>query len=251
MRTLLSALLLPIAVLAHAQLVNGSFENNGVFSLTGWEWTCDTPVGGTYVPPGTGQWSVRKNIGNPNCSPSYLYQRIPFVQSGDYWKVSGWVRVDSTGWNALPHMGFATLNNGDFTTGAWIGSPALSWNYCWITDSVHATATDTAVVYLTCGTDFLGAGWYDGIELEPLLTGIVEPVRVHTYLDEDQILHLSAGEHFISSVQLFDAAGRVLRTEVMERSANVTLATADLVPGVYIVQLSTDAGQGTARFVKG
>ncbi|MBK6542027.1 MAG: hypothetical protein IPG10_12275 [Flavobacteriales bacterium] len=98
MKALLVCFLLLLTTPTNAQLVNGSFESNGAFSLAGWEWTCETPVGGNDVPVGTGQWSVRKNIGDPNCSPNFLYQRIPFAQAGDYWKVSGWVKVDAMGW---------------------------------------------------------------------------------------------------------------------------------------------------------
>ncbi|HMC96835.1 MAG TPA: T9SS type A sorting domain-containing protein [Flavobacteriales bacterium] len=251
MKTLLSAFPLLIAAPACAQLVNGSFENNGAFSLEGWEWTCGTPPGGNDVPPGGGQWSVRKDLGDPDCSPSYLYQRIPFAQPGDHWTVSGWVRVDEVGWDALPRLGLASVNNGTFTTQSWIGSPALVWNFCWITDTVHATATDTAVVLLTCGTGFLGAGWFDGIELEPLTpTGISEPAHVHSYLDEEEVLHLSAGDRPIRGVRLFDAAGRALDRDVQNGPGSMALVTNGLKSGVYLVQLITDAGPATTRFVK-
>ncbi len=249
MKALLVCFLLLLTMPTNAQLVNGSFESNGAFSLAGWEWTCETPVGGNDVPAGTGQWSARKNMGDPNCSPNYLYQRIPFAQAGDYWKVSGWVKVDAVGWDTLPRLGLGSVSNGAFTTQSWIGSPALVWNYCWIWDTVHTTTTDTAVVLLTCGDGFLGAGWFDGIELEPLLTGIGELIDINTYFDPEQILHLSAGEHAIRSVRLFDAAGRVVHADIVA-PGNTALATRDLKPGVYLVQLSTDAGPATTRFVK-
>lgn len=233
----------------YAQLVNKSFEINGAFSSAGWEWTCETPVGGNDVPVGTGQWSVRKNMADPNCSHNHLYQRIPFAQAGDYWKVSGWVRVDAGGWDALPRMGLASVSDGAFTTQSWIGSQALVWNYCWIWDTVHATATDTAVVLLTCGDGFLGAGWFDGTTLEPLLTGINEPINIQTYLDAEQVLHLSAGEHVIHTAHLFDAAGRSLNADIVAQG-RAALSTLALKPGVYLIQLTTDAGPATTRFAK-
>ena len=80
---------------------------------------------------------------------------------------------------------------------------------------------------LTSGDGFLGAGWFDGIELEPLLTGIGELIDINTYFDPEQILHLSAGEHAIRSVRLFDAAGRVVHADIVA-PGNTALATRDL-----------------------
>ncbi len=248
---LFAVLVLAIAP-ASAQLINGSFEDSNGFSLAGWEWTCETPTGGNNVPAGTGQWSVRKNIGSPDCSPSYLYQRIPFAQSGDYWRVGGWVRADEVGWDALPRMGFASVNGGTFTTQSWIGSPAVVWNYCWITDTVYASATDTAVVLLTCGSSFMGAGWYDGIELEPLIpTRIGErTVHLHTYLDEEGGLHVSAGEHSITGAQLIDPAGRMLLAIGRSAGQSPVLRTEMLPTGIYLVRVETDAGATVTRFFK-
>ena len=253
MKYLYTIICVTIASLSHAQLVNGSFESDGAFSLEGWEWTCGTPTPVSDTPPGGGSWAVRNGMGNPDCAPSYLFQRIPFAQSGDIWTLSGWVRADSVGWDALPRMGFSSVQNGEFPFQSQIGSPALYWSYVWITDTVHATATDTAVVLLQSGNGFMGAGWFDGLELMPTdPTGIsTTTVLLHTYLDAQQVLYVSAGSHVIRSVDVFDAAGGRQKVEhQISAPGNSAIRTEALVPGIYLVRAITDVGPLTARFVK-
>jgi hypothetical protein len=252
MRLLTPLAFILLATSADAQLVNGSFESDGAFSLEGWEWTCEEPTPVTDTPPGGGAWAARKNMGNPDCSPSYLFQRIPFAQGGEHWTLGGWVRADSVGWDAVPRMGFSSVNNGEFPFQNQIGNPAPYWSYVWVTDTVHASATDTAVVLLQCGTGFMGGGWFDALDLQPAdPTGLSEAaLHLHTYLDAEEVLYLSAGSP-IRSAQVFDAAGRV--RSVRPHSAapgSVAIGTDALGAGLYIVQAITDAGPATARFVK-
>ncbi len=166
-RTAHLAFLALTSIVTGAQLANPGFEIDGAFSLAGWEWTCEPPTPVTDTPPGGGNWAVRNNMGNPDCSPNYLFQRIPFAQGGEHWTLGGWARIDTVGWDALPRMGFSSVNNGVFGLQSQIGNPAPYWSYIWIADTVHATATDTAVVLLQSGEGFLGAGWFDALELQP------------------------------------------------------------------------------------
>ncbi len=244
--------LVALATSAPAQLVNGSFESDGAFSLAGWEWTCGEPTPVSDTPPGGGAWAVRNAMGDPDCSPSYLFQRLPFAQSGEQWTLSGWVRADSVGWDALPRMGFSSVNGGDFPFQSQIGSPAPYWSYVWITDTVHATPTDTAVVLLQSGNGFLGAGWFDALELLPASTAVPEGTpRLHTYLDAQQVLYLSVRDHAIRSVHLFDAAGGPHAVRTLATSpGSMAIRTEELSAGVYIVRAITDAGPSAARFVK-
>ena len=253
MKALLASALVLLATTSNGQLVNGSFESDGVFSLEGWEWTCEAPTPVTDTPQNGGSWSARLQMGTPDCSPSFLFQRIPFAVSGSHWTLGGWVRIDTIGWDALPRFGFSSIHNGEFPFQSQIGNPAPYWNYCWIADTVHASATDTAVVLLTCGDGFLGAGWFDSMELLPAdPTGLGgTAVHLHTYLDAEQVLFLSAGDKAIRSVQVFDAAGRL--RQLAQRAAapgSVALSTDALNAGVYFVQVLTDAGPATTRFVK-
>lgn len=253
MRHLCATLLFLLATCSRAQLVNGSFESDGVFSLEGWEWTCDEPTAVSDAPAGCGDWAVRLNMGDPDCSPSYLFQRIPFAESGEHWTLGGWARIDTVGWDAIALMGFSSINNGMLAFQSEIGNPAPYWSYVWIADTVHASASDTAVVMLTSGTGFMGAGWFDGLELEPAdPTGMpATRVDLHTYLDAEQTLSVCAREHDIRQVQLFDAAGSRQHAPVRACAPGcAAIGTDALVPGVYLVRADTDAGPAVARFVK-
>ena len=92
--------LLLLTTSSNAQLVNGSFESDGAFSLAGWEWICSEPTSVSDVPPDGGSWAVRVNMGTHDCSPNYLFQRIAFAQGGSHWIFGGWARIDTGGWDA-------------------------------------------------------------------------------------------------------------------------------------------------------
>ena len=76
------------------------------------------------------------------------------------------------------------------------------------------------------------------------------PVRVHAFTDEQGLLHLSAAEQRIRTVRLFDPAGRAVPVLVTLQDGGVTVGTGGLRSGVYVVQVGTDAGPATTRFVK-
>lgn len=140
-----------------------------------------------------------------------------------------------------------------FTFQSRIANSAPYWDHIWIADTVHATANDTAVVLLGSGDGFLGAGWFDGLELQPAdPTGLSElAVKLHTYLDAEQVLYLSAGVRAIRSIQLFDAAGRLWPAQPhVAAPGSMAIRTEGLGVGVYIVRAITDAGPAAVRFVK-
>lgn len=248
----LTILLFAVALPAHAQLINGSFEDANGFSLAGWEWTCAAPVGGTDVPVSAGQWCAGLEAGNLVCSPSYLFQRIPFAVSGTHYILAGWVKTDDAGWGVLPRIGFGSLNNGIITTQSWVGNPAPDWYYCWINDTAHATATDTTVAVLTAGEAFMGQGWFDGIELDPAdPTALDERThRMQFLLDEQGLLHVAVPGREPRSVQLFDATGREVFVEPRIVNGTVLFSTTHLATGVHVLRLLTDDGPMTGRFFK-
>ena len=240
---------------AQAQLINGSFEDGGSFSLSGWEWTCAQPLPVHDAPVGAGEWSVSKNMSSDNCRPSYLFQRIPFAQSGSHWHLSGWLRSDTVGAIAIPFIGFSSVSNGIFAQQNAIGSSGFDWSFVSINDTVHASASDTAVVLLNPSDagGYFGAAWFDGIHLEPFIPlGVDEAIlQLHTFLDEEQIFHVAAVDQVIRNAQLFDATGRCLATGFRHTAFNtVVVSAAALNVGVYIIRVSTDAGEMAVRFVK-
>jgi len=157
------------------------------------------------------------------------------------------------GWDAIALMGFRSINQGVLAFQSGIGNPAPYWSYIWIADTVHATATDTAVVMMTSGTGSVGAGWFDGLVLEQAdPTGMTSThVDPRTYPDAEQTLYVCAKEEDIHGIQLFDAAGS--RQHAPARACApgcAALGTDALVPGIYLVRALTDAGPAVARFVK-
>jgi hypothetical protein len=256
MRNLCTFIGLIIASATSAQIINGTFEDNGVFNLAGWEWTCAQPGPVHQVPIGGGVWSASKNMSNDVCGPSYIFQRIPFAQNGEVWHLSAWVRSDSTGIPALPRISLSSMHNGIFSFQSAIGSAGYNWEHVSINDTVHASATDTAVVLLNPGDvngPLVGAGWFDGVEFTLLIsTGIHEgSIVLHTFIDQDQVLHIAADDRVIRDAQLFDPTGRALPTHThITGTGSVAIGVDALPNGVYIVQVITDAGPVAARFVK-
>ena len=256
MKHLSASLAILIATTSNAQLINGSFEDNGSFSLTGWEWTCESPEPVTTPPPGGGLWAVHKEMGNvKGCWPNYLYQRIPWANDGDVMQLSGWVRSDTIGFIGTPTITFATISNGLFIWDSAIGASGFDWNYVYINDTVHAAEGDTAVVLLNAGVlagPAFGAGWFDAIDLQPLGPQSVSeaPISLHQFLDESMVLHVSCGEHAIRKLSLFDATGRVLSAPMSVASTVASIDTRALIRGIYIVRAATDDGETAARFVR-
>ena len=80
---------------ARAQVVNESFEEDGVFSLNGWQTTDASCLeSATGAPPGGGAWALklqRRNL-QGGCF-GVVYQVIPEAQHGQVWRVRAWVRL--------------------------------------------------------------------------------------------------------------------------------------------------------------
>jgi hypothetical protein len=257
MKHLSAFVALGIATMTNAQLINGSFEDNGAFSLTGWEWTCEDPTPVEDAPYAGGIWSAHKDMGNvKGCWPDYLYQRIPFANDGEVWELSGWVRSDTVGVEAQPHIGLARMNNGLFTLQNAVGSGGYEWAFVTITDTVHAQPGDTAVVLLNAGVlggPAYGAAWFDALDFFQLTSESIHeaPLGLHQYMDENMVLHLSAADRTIRDVRLFDATGRAVPVNTRGTgTTSATIETSTLTKGMYIAQVSTDGGERTARFVK-
>lgn len=256
MKRLSALIALALGLSAPAQLVNGSFEDNGSFSLNGWEWTCETPSAVTMHPLIGGLWSARKEIGNvKGCWPSYLYQRIPWAVDGELYQLTGWVRSDTMGVPANAMIGFATVHSGIFAWDSSVGASGYEWSFVTINDTVHAADGDTAVVLLNPGTlggPAYGAGWFDAIDVQPFMPESVPEVgpSLRQYLDESLVLHLSGGDGPMRNVSLLDAQGRVLHVRTQATASGATIDTRSIPAGVYIVRSSTEAGDVVVRFVR-
>jgi hypothetical protein len=254
----LFALILSFA--ASAQIINGSFETNGTFSLQGWEWACGEPQPVMDAPNGGGVWSVSVQPGQAKgCFPRYLYQRLPNAQNGELYTISGWVRCAEDNVNICigAYFGFGSIHSGTFHLEENVGTSETVWNFVSIEDTIEVSNGDTALVILNSG--FIGGpiSPLSGLFDEIFVTG---PEGIHAF-NAPQLglrfdasgntLMASVAGQTIRAIDLFDLTGRKLPRAVRSMGGRtLSMQTTDLPDGVYIVHVSTEAGECAARFVK-
>ncbi len=108
------AVLLFGAGVAQAQIVNESFEEDGQFSLAGWQATEGScQEGSGLTPPGGGAWSLRLHRRNlqGGCY-GVVYQVIPQMRSGEVWRVQASVRLPA-GRGGTARLYWTTFENAD------------------------------------------------------------------------------------------------------------------------------------------
>ncbi len=242
---------------ANAQLVNGSFEVNGGFSLQGWEWTCGEPQGLMDAPTGGGSWSATKEPGQAKgCFPSYLFQRLPGTPNGSLLTVTGWLRCPESFENVClgAFMGFGSVHSNNFQVGDNVGTAEVDWQFMTFTDTIELAAGDTAIVLLNSG--FIGGpvnplpGYFDNLEVEvsQSISERTRPIISHYPDPVTDVLHVGSAER-IERIVLFDGAGKLVRS-VKASATTEHLTTGDLPAGEYVVSVLTVSGEGTFRFVK-
>jgi hypothetical protein len=260
MKHLSTFVALGIATMANAQLINGSFEDNGNYTPVGWEWTCNDPVPFMNAPPGGGLWSASKEPSQAKgCFPSFIYQRLPEAQNGDLLTLSGWVRCSEGFENFCigAYIGFGSVGNGAFTVEEHVGTSDPEWTFVYITDTIEVAAGDTAIVVLSSG--FIGGpaaplpGQFDELTLSGPegVQDIQAPALALHPQEAEDILRVSCSGSALRTLRLFDLTGRnvPLRTERTDRTT-VSADISELPTGAYIVQAMTNAGEVAARFVK-
>lgn len=257
MKHLYTALAVVAASAAHAQLINGSFEENGEFSLSGWEWTCDDPQAQMDVPAGGGMWSAWKQSGHAKgCFPNELYQRLPDVQYGVLYLLSGWVKCPMDEFSACigGSIGFGTINNGAFAFAQMTTSSDTNWAFITAEHVFDPGVGDTAIVILNSG--FIGGpinplpAGFDQLTLD-ISNSISEKPRPKLSLFvEPSSGRLNVGSTArMRSLECFDATGRRL----LDQRAAGTSAVLDLAgfgDGAYLLRVNTESGTLTSRFVK-
>lgn len=240
----------------NAQLINGSFEDDGTPSLSNWEWTCADPGQPNDAAPSSGAWSATKEAGHAKgCFPSYLYQRLPWVPNGAIVMLSGWVRCDSADICLGAFLGLGTLNNGAFALEENTGTVDPTWTYVSLTDTAQFGSGDTLVLVLNAG--MIGgpispsSGHFDGLQVG-IWMGIDEQTawELHQHFDAG-VLSLATGGPWIGSLDLFDATGRAMSVHLLRRErARADVDVSALRTGVYLVKVRTDRGDRVVRFVK-
>ena len=242
---------------ASAQLVNGSFEVNGGFTLQGWEWTCADPQALPEAPVGGGNWSAFKEPGHAKgCFPSYLFQRLPDVQYGIPYQLSGWVKCPQDEFSVClgGSIGFGTISNGQFTLAQNVTSQSEEWTFLTIDHVFDPGIGDTAIVVLNSG--FIGGpinplpAGFDHLTLD-LANGVGEPLPVHISLIPDPVTdRLNVGSTVpVRRLELFDATGRTVIVQAASGTTTI-MDVSNLLDGAYILRATTTEGIFTRRFSK-
>ncbi|MBL8003245.1 MAG: T9SS type A sorting domain-containing protein [Flavobacteriales bacterium] len=253
--TLLGALVsaFPVA----AQVVNGSFEQAGQFSLAGWEWTCSTPspvVGGA---PAAGNWAVSKEAGQTQgCFPSYLYQRLPGFADGEVLHMAAWLRCDAGPACLGAYMGLGRINNGLIELEENTGASDTSWTYVMFSDTVELATDDTLVLVLNAGMIGgpiqPGMGQFDDVSVT-LAQGVDEndrPVVLHYPDPATDVLRVSMDRGDVRGVRILDAQGRLVRREPGNGGRLLTLDVAALAAGPHVAVVELADGAFAFRFIK-
>lgn len=243
------------STLAHAQLVNGSFEQDGQFSDTGWTGTCAQPGGGNEGAPGAGIWHATVMPGNfQGCYPAYLYQPIPGAMDGQLYLVGGWVRCNTEEPCLGGYLGIGRWNGSAIEVDDLNGVQGTDWTYVEIVDTAEIDDGEQAVVVLTAGS--IGGPispaptQFDGIQLDLAMTvNTAMEERVRHFVDPtSQVLYLYAGSGTINEVSVFDLTGRQVKVKQRSPSRTMQVDLNGLPTGAYLAQVSTTAGGRTIRF---
>lgn len=246
---------------ANAQLVNGSFENDAGWDLTGWTSSCNNAFFGIGQPD-NGNWSTSVPHGETNgsCYASNLVQLVPAIQNGATWTLDGWCHNMLTGFSD-PYIGIGMgIKHQDgwweYFTSAQMNTG--NWTHLSVTNSFAMAAGDTAFVILDAGiVSGNGNGaWaeFDGITLTDLSTGIERndvsgslacfpnpaPDKLWIALHETPL-----------SMEVMDAAGRTHDLKNFIRRDHTWEADVSSIPsGLYVMLLRTASGLRTVRFIK-
>ncbi len=252
-----AALALLVALSTNAQLVNGSFEVNGGFTLQGWEWTCDEPQPVMDVPTGGGVWSAWKESGHAKgCFPNHLFQRLANVQYGIPYQLTAWVKcpIGDVAFCIGGSIGFGSISNGVFALSQLTTSTVPEWAFITADHVFDPGVGDTAIVVVNSG--FIGGpinpipAGFDQLTLD-IANGVGEvlPLRVSLFMEplSDRLNVGSTAR--MRSLECFDATGRRLLTQRASGTTEVVDLSA-LNSGAYLLRATTDGGSLTSRFVK-
>lgn len=241
-----------------AQLVNGGFESNGQFDLTGWTSLCNNAFMGVgYY---EGDFCVAVPHGEANgCVPGDLIQYVPAIQDGETWNLSGWC-MNMNFMQSDPDIGFRMgikLADGTMTyfTAGVINSG--NWyNLSFSNDFIMAPG-DTAFVMCEGGFVSGNGGFnfaqFDAVELELLSTGVSEreadllkcrpnPARDRLWIDAPERPQL---------LSAIDATGREHALVTFHHNgASLEVDVSSIPPGPCVMLLKLATGVRTARFIK-
>jgi hypothetical protein len=268
MKTVFLLLLLVVTQAVPAQVFNGSFEQDGQYSLAGWE-----PFNGTHfyncgdLPEDstTGFFSMKiqahVNIEPPFSNDCYVFQRLPSVEDGQelilsYWVMRhpldigtprAWLGVMSNELSiphVVPEMVIEALPAAGFV---WQHVTAV---VPWVADLLPG---DTAAVALVTDNTPNPNQYivFDGVELSGS-THVSEAggatVSFWPNPAEDKLWVDLVDS--VRAVTLVDQAGRSMSVAFLARSGMVEVDIANISPGLHTLLIATQKGSRSLRFVK-
>lgn len=242
---------------AEAQVVNGSFEQAGQFSLAGWEWSCSDPAPVSGGAPAAGDWAVSKEAGQTQgCFPSYLYQRLPGFSDGELVQLAAWLRCDGGPACLGAFMGLGRINNGVVELEENTGASDTSWTYVMFSDTVELGTGDTLVLVLNSGMIGgpvqPGMGQFDDVSIT-LAQGLNEadvPVVFHYPEPATDVLRVRVDRDDVRGVRMFDAQGRLVQRVTVNCGRLLTLDVARLAAGPHVAVVELADGLVPFRFIK-
>lgn len=260
MRTSLVLLFALVYTLTRAQLVNGSFENEDGWDLTGWVSTCNNAFFGIGHPD-HGNWSTSVPHGETNgpCYASDLVQLVPMIQDGSTWTLDGWLHNMLTGFSD-PYIGMGMgIKHEDgwweYFTSAQMNTG--NWTHLTVTNTFTIAPGDTAFVVLSGGI-VSGNGspaWaeFDGMVLTDLSTSIASH-RANTIAcfpnPATDRLWVDRSER-PQRVSVIDATGREHQIERLQHNGRTLEVDVSSIPsGPYVLLMRSGTGVRSVRFIK-
>jgi len=238
-----------------AQLVNGSFELNGQFSTVGWNTTCTPPGEGADGAPNSGNFHATLQPGNfQGCFPQFLYQEIPGAQSGDIYRLSGWVKCDEEEPCLGAYIGIGRMGDQGIVVDDLFGGISTDWMFVEAVDTIEVNDGEMPVVVLSSGNiggpALLVPAHFDGFQLDLAMSipeVSLDEIR-HMVDQESRNITITAERSGIIDVTLYDLTGRRTFAKAHRSTSLVTLDLNGLPGGSYFAVVRTNLAERTIRF---
>ncbi|MGV3636119.1 MAG: T9SS type A sorting domain-containing protein [Flavobacteriales bacterium] len=248
--------MLMIAFATSGQVLNGSFEIGGAFSIAGWAPTACAVIGSTTDTPDGDHALVMAsssaNVCNYAIDSNRLVQALPWVNDGDPLLLQWWWRRTSPNDNAIAWLG--TVENGVFTSQYSFTTTSNDWAFFTMEEQIQVAPGQQAALALGGGFSLQegGSSSYDMVEVS-LVTGISETqprLRMRPNPVDDRLFVEAPG---FARFAVIDASGRVHypnRRSIGEESGTTVLDVADLPAGLYVLEARDRQDVLRSRFIK-
>jgi hypothetical protein len=280
----LAAVLVLGTGMAQAQeIVNRSFEQEGRFSLMGWQVT-DASCQEAYdhAPPEGGAWSLklhRRNL-QGGCF-GVAYQVIPPVRHGEILRVTAWARVpaENSGVARVYWTTFAPSDTSGFLPyvpapyGDVAASTSDQWTMLTLSEALDVAEGDSVGIVLDAGVTSGPTGIDDGVyfdlvsverfpdpnvaadaEEQPEVPALVLAHNFPNPFRTATTISFSLSRSASVTLDVYDLLGRKVETLMAGRLAPGTHAAVweahDQPDGLYIGRLQADAQVRTIKLVR-